>query len=281
MELIILITLHACLDLHSKIKIYKIKSNDKVEEFKMVRFEDKIVLITGGANGLGKGMAEGFVAEGAKVIVFDVEDDVMDKEFGENKNVECMHCDVSDYDAVQTSVKKVIDTYGHIDILMNNAGIVHRQSFLDCSKEGWLKVMNINLNGAFYVGQAVARTMVEKGVKGNIVNIGSNSSRKTYTNITPYGPSKAAMKMLTQVMALELAQYGIHVNSVAPGTSKTRISEGTRNDPERNEKFLQKFPFGRYGEIHEMVSVALFLASDEASFITGETIYEEGGFGLM
>lgn len=246
----------------------------------MARFEGKIVLITGGANGLGRGMAEQYLKEGAKVAIFDIEDDTMEQVFGGVENVLCLHCDVSNYDEVQESVKRVIEHYGRIDILMNNAGIVHRASFLECSKEGWLEVMGTNLNGIFYVGQAVARTMVEKGVKGNIVNTSSNSARKTMTNITPYGASKAAVSMLTQVMALELAQYGIHVNAVAPGTTKTRIAAGTFNDPVRSANFLKKMPFGRYGEIQEMVNVALFLASDEASFITGETIYEEGGFSL-
>ena len=244
------------------------------------RFVDKIVLITGGANGLGRGMAERYLAEGARVAIFDIEEDTMQEAFGGNPDVYCLYCDVRDYDQVQQGVKKVIEHYGRIDILMNNAGIVHRQSFLDCSKEGWRDVMATNLDGCFYVAQAVARTMVEKGVKGNIVNTSSNSARKTMSNITPYGTSKAGVSMLTQVMALELAQYGIHVNAVAPGTTKTRIAAGTFNDPVRSANFLKKMPFGRYGEIEEMVNVALFLASDEASFITGETIYEEGGFSL-
>ncbi|MBS1418801.1 MAG: SDR family oxidoreductase [Oscillospiraceae bacterium] len=244
------------------------------------RFENKIVLITGGANGLGRGMAEQYLKEGAKLAIFDIEDDTMEQVYGGMEGVFCLHCDVRSYDEVQASVKRVIEHYGHIDILMNNAGIVHRASFLECSQEGWLDVMATNLNGCFYVGQAVARTMVEKGIKGNIVNTGSNSARKTMTNITPYGASKAAVSMLTQVMALELAQYGIHVNAVAPGTTKTRIAAGTFNDPVRSANFLKKMPFGRYGEIQEMVNVALFLASDDASFITGETIYEEGGFSL-
>ena len=117
-------------------------------------------------------------------------------------------------------------------------------------------------------------------MKGYIVNTSSNSSRKTIGGVTPYGPSKAAVKMLTQVMALELAKYGIHVNAIGPGTSKTRIAAGTINDPERSAAFLAKMPFGRYGEIQETVDVALFLASEDASFITGETIYNEGGFSL-
>lgn len=244
------------------------------------RFIDKVALVTGGTNGLGRGMVEQLVREGARVAVFDIEDDTMEEVFGGNDSVYCLHCDVRDYDQVQESVQKVVDRYGRIDVLMNNAGICHRQPFLDCSKEGWLDVIDTNLNGAFYVGQAVARTMVDLGVKGCIVNTSSNSSRKTIGGVAPYGPSKAAVKMLTQVMALELAQYGIHVNAIAPGTSKTRIAAGTINDPVRSAAFLAKMPFGRYGEIRETVDVALFLASEDASFITGETIYNEGGFSL-
>ena len=160
------------------------------------------------------------------------------------------------------------------------AGICQSGAVSGVQQGGWLDVMATNLNGEFYVGQAVARTMVELGVKGYIVNTSSNSSRKTIGGITPYCPSKAAVKMLTQVMALELAKYGIHVNAIAPGTSKTRIAAGTINDPERSAAFLAKMPFGRYGEVRETVDVALFLASEDASFITGETIYNEGGFSL-
>ena len=244
------------------------------------RFIDKIALVTGGANGLGRGMVEQLVVEGAQVAIFDIEDDTMEEVYADNDREYCLHCDVRDYDQVQESVQKVIDRYGRIDVLMNNAGIIHRQGFLECSKEGWLDVVNTNLNGAFYVGQAVARTMVELGVQGCIVNTSSNTSRKTVAGVVSYGPSKAGVKMLTQVMALELAKYGIHVNAVAPGTSKTRIAAGTMNDPERSAAFLAKMPFGRYGEVRETVDVALFLASEGASFITGETIYNEGGFSL-
>jgi len=165
--------------------------------------------------------------------------------------------------------------------LMNNAGIMVRKSFLECTQKEWLKGIDVNLNGAFYVAQAVAKVMVEKQTKGNIVNTSSVGARKALSNVGPYCPSKAAISSLTGVMALELAQYGIRVNAFGPGTSMTRITEGTRNDAERNASFLKKMLMGRYGEVHEAVAVALFLASDEASFITGETFYEDGGFCLV
>ena len=247
----------------------------------MQRFVDKVALVTGGANGFGRGLTEQLVKEGAKVVIFDIEDDTMEEVFGDNDDVVCMHCDVRDYDRVQECVKEIIERFGRIDILMNNAGTVCRQNFLECTKEGWLEVIDTNLNGVFYVAQAVARTMVELGVQGHILNVSSNSSRTTISNVTPYPPSKSAVKMLTQTMARELAEYGIHVNAIAPGTSLTRITLGTRNDPERNAAFLAKMPFHRYGEIREMVDVSLFLCSEAASFITGETIYEDGGFNLQ
>lgn len=246
------------------------------------RFKDKVVLITGAANGLGLGMAEQFLQEGARIAAFDIEKETLEKAFaGREDRVFCAVCDVSDYDQVQAAVASAADHFGRIDILMNNAGICPRAPFLECSKETWDKGININLNGNFYVAQAVARVMVEKGIRGVIVNTSSVSARKSMTNITPYCPSKAAVSMLTQVEALELAQYGIRVNAFGPGTSKTRISEGTRFNEERNRAFLAKMPFHRYGEIKEAVDTALFLASDEASFIVGETLFEDGGFCLV
>lgn len=160
------------------------------------RFVDKIALVTGGANGLGRGMVEQLVKEGAQVAIFDIEDDTMEEVFGGNDHVFCVHCDVRDYDQVQESVQKVIDRYGRIDVLMNNAGICHREPFLECSKEGWLDVMATNLNGEFYVGQAVARTMVELGVKGYIVNTSSNSPARPSAASPPIAPRKPPSKCL-------------------------------------------------------------------------------------
>lgn len=160
------------------------------------RFVDKIALVTGGANGLGRGMVEQLVKEGAQVAIFDIEDDTMEEVFGGNDHVFCVHCDVRDYDQVQESVQKVIDRYGRIDVLMKNAGICHREPFLECSKEGWLDVMATNLNGEFYVGQAVARTMVELGVKGYIVNTSRTAPARPSAASPPIAPRKPPSKCL-------------------------------------------------------------------------------------
>lgn len=181
------------------------------------RFIDKIALVTGGANGLGRGMTEQLVKEGSTGHrIFDIEDDTMDESTPITSA--CIAC-IATYATNAKCMRSVAKSRGVRPYRRphEQRGHTHRQPFLECSQEGWLDVMDTNLNGVFYVGQAVARTMADKGIKGYIVNTSSNSARKTIGGITPYGPSKAAVSMLTQVMALELAKYDIHVNAVAPG----------------------------------------------------------------
>ena len=246
------------------------------------RFEGKVAFVTGAANGLGRGMVERLRAEGAKVAAADLEENTLNEVFGDDPDVLRLACDVSDYDAVHAAVDAAVSRFGGIDILMNNAGITTKDSnatysMLTCPKEAWDKVVAINMNGAFYVGQAVANAMVARGRGGVIVNTSSNGATLAFENIGAYCPTKAAVSKMTEVWAKELAKYNIRVNAFAPGTSLTRITEATRFDPKINEQFLAMMPFHRYGEVKEAVAVALFLASDEASFVTGETWREDGG----
>lgn len=245
------------------------------------RFEDKIAVVTGAANGLGKAMVTRLVDEGAKVATLDIELDKMLEEYAGNDNILPVYCDVSNYAVVNEAVAKVVEKWGRIDCAFANAGIIGRKSLLDSTEEDWLRVINTNLNGCFYVDQAVLRVMVDQGIKGSVVNTSSIASQVVSTNTGAYSASKGGVTQLTKFAALEMAPYGIRVNAIGPGTSVTRITEGTRFNEERNKKFLSNIPMGRYGEPEEAASLALYLASDDASYITGVTVLEDGGFSLF
>lgn len=245
------------------------------------RYKDKICLVTGAANGIGRAMVIRLLEEGAKVAALDIEGDTLEREFGNTENVFNVQCDVAFKDQVDAAVQKVIDKYGRIDVLFNNAGIIGRQSILDTTEEQWRRVIDVNLNGVFFVAQAVLRHMVENGIKGNVVNTSSMASVVVSANTGAYDASKGGVSQFTKYAAFEMADYGIRVNAVGPGTSMTRITEGTRFDEERCKKFLTNIPMGRFGEAEEAVGPALFLGSDDASYITGVTLLEDGGFSLF
>ena len=240
-----------------------------------------MAVVTGAANGIGHCIVCRLLEEGAKVAALDIEGDTLAREFEGNEDITIYPLDVADYTMCNKVVDEVLETYGHIDILFSNAGIIKRGSVQSTTEEEWRRVIDINLNGCFWMDQAVAKSMIERGIKGAIVNTSSCTSRTVSKNTGAYAASKAGVSQLTKWLALELAEYGIRVNAVGPGTSMTRITEGTRNDPERNAQFLANIPMGRYGAPEEAASVALFLASDDASYVTGETLVEDGGFTLF
>ena len=182
---------------------------------------------------------------------------------------------------MDAAVAAVIEHFGHVDALFNNAGIIGRQSLLDSTEEQWRRVIDVNLNGTFFVSQAVLRHMVDKGIKGVVVNTSSVASQIVSPNTGAYSASKGGVSLFTKFAALEMAKYGIRVCAYGPGTSVTRITDGTRNNPERCAMFLQNIPMGRFGEPDEAASVALFLGSDEASYCTGQTWLEDGGNSLF
>ena len=246
------------------------------------RYEGKIAVVTGAGNGIGACMVEKLLEEGAKVAAVDIDGNALAQRFGDKgESVLCQTCDVSNFQSVQETIQKVMEHFGQIDVLFSNAGVIGRTSLLDTTEADWNRVMGINLNGTFFMNQAVLRSMVEKGVKGAVVNTSSIASSVVSPNTGAYAASKGAVTQLTKFAALEMAPHGIRVNAIAPGTSATRLTEGTRFNPERNEKFLSNIPLGRYGEPEEAASAALFLGSEDASYITGVTLLEDGGFSLF
>ncbi|WP_251446227.1 SDR family NAD(P)-dependent oxidoreductase [Vermiculatibacterium agrestimuris] len=250
--------------------------------YKHRRYEDKVCVVTGAANGLGLSLVTRLLEEGAYVGALDLEEDTLQKEFGDKTDrVLAVHVDVANKASVDTAINAVIERFGHIDVLFNNAGIIGRQSLLDSTEEQWRRVIDVNLNGTFFCAQAVLRHMVDKGIKGVVVNTSSVASQIVSPKTGAYSASKGGVTMFTKFAALEMAQYGIRVCAYGPGTSVTRITDGTRNDPERCAMFLRNIPMGRFGEPEEATSVALFLGSDEASYCTGQTWIEDGGNTLF
>jgi len=242
------------------------------------RYVGKVAVVTGGANGLGLRIVERLVEEGALVAALDYEEETLKKVFaGREDKILPVRCDVSSKASVDAAINAVIERFGKIDVLFNNAGIMSRQSLLECTEEQWRRVIDVNLNGVFFVAQAVLRHMVEKGIKGVVVNTSSTASETVSTKTGAYSASKGGVSQFTKFAALEMAPYGIRVCAFGPGASATRITDGTRNDPQRSAMFLANIPLGRYGEPDEAASVALFLGSDEASYCTGQTWIEDGG----
>jgi glucose 1-dehydrogenase len=251
----------------------------------MASLTGKTAVVTGGAKGIGLACAERMAADGAKVVIADVEEtagesaaDRISQAGGEALFV---HCDVSQKLDVRNLVTATLDAYGAIDVLVNNAGIVAGGDFLEVSEADFDRVLAVNLKGAFLVGQAIARQMVEQvnagGKPGAIINMSSINAVFAIANQVPYSVSKGGMNQLTKVMALSLAPHGIRVNAIGPGSIMTDMLASVGSDREASQRILSRTPMGRIGEPAEIAGVAAFLASDDASYITGQTIYADGG----
>jgi glucose 1-dehydrogenase len=242
----------------------------------------KTVLITGGAKGIGYAIARQFIGEGAQVVIADVDALAGAKcveEFGDKAVF--VRTDVSKTADVHNLVTEAVKTFGSIEVLINNAAVVHAAEFLDLTEADFDRVIGINLKGAFMVGQSVAKQMVkqvEGGAKpGAIVNMSSVNAVFAIANQVPYSVSKGGVSQLTKVMALSLAPYGIRVNAIGPGSIMTDMLASVNSNPEAKARILSRTPLGRIGEPSEIATIASFLASDAASYITGQTIFADGG----
>jgi meso-butanediol dehydrogenase/(S,S)-butanediol dehydrogenase/diacetyl reductase len=236
--------------------------------------KDKRVLITGGAGGIGAATAARFLEEGSRVIVLDHDEAALGRLHGELALHGTIRADVSDPDDVDRAFGGLDDQVGGLDILINNAGISIRHGFLDISVEDWRKVIDINLNGVFFVAQQAAQRMLA-GNGGVILNMGSTNGLMGYPYYADYNASKAGVIELTRSMALELAP-AVRVNAVCPGWILTPMQEAEYT-PEMRRAFAAKVPLNRLGRPEDVAALFAFLASDDAAFITGQCFVIDGG----
>jgi NAD(P)-dependent dehydrogenase (short-subunit alcohol dehydrogenase family) len=239
--------------------------------------EGKVVIITGAAQGIGAACAQRFATEGAHVVLADVNDAAGQALASAIKGT-YVHCDVAQKTQIDTLVEKTLDLYGRVDVLVNNAGIFKAAPFLDVSEADFDAVIAVNLKGSFLMAQAAARAMVEKKTQGSIINMSSVNAVLAIPSIASYNMSKGGINQLTRVAALALADHGIRVNAVAPGTIATELAQkAVLTDEAAKAKIMSRTPMRRLGEPSEIADVVAWLASDAASYITGEIVTVDGG----
>ena len=235
----------------------------------------EIALITGGAQGIGYACAEALANDGCKVILVDIKESVV--EAGKKLNGVGYICDVSKTEEIDSLFAKVEQEIGIVSVLVNNAGIALPNDFLSYSVEDFRKVLDLNLVSMFYSTQRVANSMVENKIEGSIINMSSINAQVSIPAIPAYCASKGGVMQFTKSAALALAPYNIRVNAVGPGSIDTEMLAGINSDPVAMKRALSRTPLGRIGSAQEIGNIVAFLASSKASYITGETIYADGG----
>ncbi|SDR52974.1 glucose 1-dehydrogenase [Rhizobiales bacterium GAS113] len=242
-----------------------------------MRLKDKVAVVTGAAQGIGLACAERLLAEGAKVMLSDINAPALQASAA-RLGTASEPADAGLRPDVERLVRRAVESFGRIDIFISNAGITCLADFLDVTEEDYDRVLRVNLKSQFLCGQAAARQMVSQGSGGVIINMSSVNAVLAIADQVPYVVSKGGSAQLTKVMAISLARHGIRVVGIGPGTILTDLARNAvLGSDEARRKVMSRTPLGRGGEPSEIASVAAFLASDDASYITGQTIYPDGG----
>ncbi len=252
-----------------------------------MRLKNKVALVTGGAQGIGRAIAEGFVSEGARVVIADIHLATAEQAAGEIGAAACaMHLDVTDQAAVDRVVDDTAERFGRIDVLVNNAAIFDMGPVEEITRESFRKIMTVNTEGLFFVMQAVAKKMLADGKGGRIINMASQAGRRGEALVSVYCASKAAVISLTQSAGLAFARRGINVNAIAPGVVDTPMWDTVdalfaryegRQLGEKKRLVGEAVPYGRMGRVSDYVGPAVFLASDESEYVVAQTLNVDGG----
>ena len=246
-----------------------------------MKHEGKVVIVTGAAQGLGYACVERFLSDGSKVFMVDLQKDKLDELVERwGGRVSAYACDLSEISSALAAdiVVKAVAAFGRVDVLVNNAGIMATADFVDFPEDVFDRTQRINVKAAFLIGQAVARQMIKQGEGGAVVNMSSVNANLAIPTAVAYAVSKGAMKQLTAVMGVSLITHGIRVNAVGPGTILTElVTKSVMGNDQARRNLLARTPIGRCGEPAEVASVVSFLASDDASYMVGQTIYPDGG----
>ncbi len=246
--------------------------------------DDKVAIVTGGSSGIGKAIVKTYLDHGAKVMIVDVDEEGLqetEKELAKFKeNVLLVKGDVTKVEDVRKTVDETVKKWTKIDVLVNNAGVGTISSLIEMTEEEWDYVLDINLKGMFLFTREVAKVMIEQK-EGCVINLSSINEEVPLAGEIHYCVSKGGVKMLTRAVALELAPYNIRVNAIAPGMTDTALTEELLVIPELKSAVLHQIPLGRIGRPKDIAKVAVFLASDYASWVTGSTICVDGGMHLI
>ena len=245
-----------------------------------MKLQGKVALVTGAGRGIGRGIAEVFASEGADVAVNDLTEaeDVVQALRATGRRAIAVKGDVAKRADVEPMIDRVWQELGPIDILVNNAGIETIVPFLELTDEQWTRLVDVNLRGAWLCSQVFCRRALGEGRKGSIVNIGSIQAAKVLPGRTHYAPTKLGLEALTRNMSAEVTPLGIRVNCIHPGLIDTPMTEWVMKDPAILPVVLAQISLGRAGQPREIGAVAAFFASDEASYLTGQSIFVDGGW---
>jgi NAD(P)-dependent dehydrogenase (short-subunit alcohol dehydrogenase family) len=249
--------------------------------FSKLELNGRTAVVIGGTSGIGRSIAHGLAEAGADVVCSSRRQDQVDAAAGEiegkgRRTIRCVS-DVADRESLQALLDACVAEFGKVDILVNSAGRTKRAATVDFSEDDWDAIIDTNLTGTLRACQIFGRHMVERKY-GRIINIASLSTYVALLEVAAYSASKAAVASLTQSLAIEWAKHGVNVNAIAPGVFKTALNTHLLTDTPRGNEFLMRTPMGRFGNVEELAGAAVFLASEAASFVTGEVIAVDGGF---